>query len=157
MKQNGGWIAAMADTLTCEIMCTMSGIRLSRCCIPVPEDTKMAAVCASVTGQAYNMQLRFLAEPKMFRRLARNMIGSEPESDEDVSDYASEFFNVLCGRFVSELCRITHMPARFTPTRYESVPGPFDEGMGVHTLHFVSEECERAQFSWSASRAITRS
>ena len=46
MKQNGGWIAAMADTLTCEIMCTMSGIRLSRCCIPVPEDTKMAAVCA---------------------------------------------------------------------------------------------------------------
>ena len=149
MERNG-WVALMADTLTCEIMDVMSGIRLSRCRDPAPDGTAMSSVCAYVRGRHFDMQLRFQAEPKMFWRLARNMIGGEPESAEEVSDYASEFFNVLCGRFVSELCRVTRAPARFTPPQYNPEPAPFEKRADMRTLHFVSEECERAQFSWSA-------
>lgn len=149
MKQNGCWISQMADTLTCEIIGTMSGIQLSRCCEPTPSGTEMSAVFATVEGQMYDMQLQFRAEPRMFLRLARNMIGGEPEDFSEVEDYAAEFFNVLCGRFVSELCRISRTTAKFTPTKYEPVPRELGTEKGrIKTLYFVSENQERAQFSW---------
>lgn len=139
----------MADALTCEIMDVMSGIRLSRCCEPTPSGMQMSGVFAVVQGQRYHMQLQFRAEPRMFLRLARNMIGSEPADSAEVEDYAAEFFNVLCGRFVSELCRASRTPARFTPTLYEPVPRELQAGKSkVKTLYFVSENHERAQFSW---------
>lgn len=97
------------------------------------------------------MKLRFLAEPRMLSRLARNMLGSEPEEGE-AQEYAMEFFNILCGRFISELYKATETTARFFPTRYEASLNPtgLGEDTSLSTVYFISDEQELAAFSWTA-------
>ena len=97
------------------------------------------------------MKLRFLADPRMLSRLARNMLGSEPEKGE-AQEYAMEFFNILCGRFISELYKATETTTRFFPTRYEALPNPTGLGgdTSLSTVYFISDEEELAAFSWTA-------
>ena len=97
------------------------------------------------------IKLRFLAEPRMLSRLARNMLGSEPEKGE-AQEYAMEFFNILCGRFISELYKATETTTRFFPTRYEALPNPTGLGgdTSLSTVYFISDEEELAAFSWTA-------
>ena len=88
----------------------------------------------------------------MFSRLAQNMAGSQLSSDE-IQEYAMEFFNVLCGRFLSELYKATNTTAKFYPTRYELYPDLMclkDQVVMLSTLYFISDEQELAAFSWSA-------
>ena len=94
--------------------------------------------------------MRFLAEPRLFSRLAQNMAGSQLNSDE-IQEYAMEFFNVLCGRFLSELYKAADTAARFCPTRYELYPDliSLKDQVMLSTLYFISDEQELAAFSWS--------
>lgn len=150
MEYNRCWVCQMADVLTCEIIDVMSGIHLVRCPRSMMKSVEMDVVHGEVDGE-YQMRLRFSAEPRMFERLARNMIGSEPESDEEIQEYATEFFNVLCGRFVSELSLISKTKARFYPTTFgkRSVGCCLDQEDQKYSLYFISEEQEQVQFSWS--------
>ena len=97
----------MAETLVCEILEVMSDIhlRLAQLQEQEMESRKLEAIYGFVEGD-YQIELRFLAEPRMFSRLAQNMAGSQLSSDE-IQEYAMEFFNVLCGRFLSELYKAT--------------------------------------------------
>ena len=63
-----------------------------------------------------------------------------------------EFFNILCGRFISELYKATETTARFFPTRYEASPYPtgLGEDTSLSTVYFISDEQELAAFSWTA-------
>ena len=145
---DGHWIRGMAEGLTCEIVEQMSGILLwTRCPRGKPV---MDTVCGYVDGNR-DIPLLFRAEPEFFRELARSMIGAEPKDEEEVREYAAEFFNVLCGRFISEICRATHVTARFDPTMY--LPAPYEPEEGAcapqHTLYFESDRQNLAQFSWS--------
>jgi len=142
------WIRTMAEDLTCEITEQMSGIRMwSR---GSPGETVMDTVCGFVDGKR-DIPLFFRAEPAFFSDLARRMIGKEPKDEEEVREYAAEYFNVLCGRFISEICRATHVVARFDPTMY--FPAPYEPEEGTcdpqHTLYFESDRQNLAQFSWS--------
>ena len=107
------WVNQMAGTLVCEIIELMAGIQLQH--HPAWEHTArerdIDAIYGFVEGD-FPMKLRFLAEPRMLSRLARNMLGSEPEEGE-AQEYAMEFFNILCGRFISELYKATETTARF--------------------------------------------
>ena len=75
----------------------------------------------------------------------------EPEEGE-VQEYAMEFFNILCGRFISELYKATETTTRFFPTRYEALPNPTGLGgdTSLSTVYFISDEEELAAFSWTA-------
>lgn len=147
------WVNTMAETLVCEIIELMSGIKLqdNPSWIQEVKGRKLDAIHGFVDGD-YQIELRFLAEPRMFSRLARNMIGSEPRADE-VQEYAMEFFNVVCGRFVSELYKVTHTSARFFPTRYEAAPDVKDlrGKVPLNTVYFISDQQELAAFSWTAT------
>lgn len=113
-------------------------------------DRRLEAIYGFVEGD-YQIELRFLAEPHVFFRMAQNMTGHEPDLDE-VKEYAMEFVNVLCGRFVSELYKATRTSARFYPTRYEMSPdlACLSDKISLSTLYFISDEHEVAAFSWSA-------
>ena len=146
----------MAETLVCEILEVMSDIhlRLAQLQEQEMESRKLEAIYGFVEGD-YQIELRFLAEPRMFSRLAQNMAGSRLSSDE-IQEYAMEFFNVLCGRFLSELYKATNTTAKFYPTRYELYPDLMclkDQVM-LSTLYFISDEQELAAFSWSAKPII---
>lgn len=145
------WINAMAENLVAEIIEQMGDIRLSRVSnsTRVPEK-QVVGVCATIGGD-YTMEMRFFAEESLFYRLAKNMTGGEP-SEEDVRDYAMEFINIVCGRFISEIIHTTHIKARLMPVEYRVPPkaGMPEENGSMTTLEFLSDVQEYAVFSWSA-------
>lgn len=148
--EQGTWLSSMARQLVCEITQQMTGIVLFDLEIPPSVPRKMAVV-RGVIGGDYALQVDFFADYPLFVRLTENMMG-EPPSADDVEDYAIEFFNTLCGRFLSEIINETHISARLMPLRYE-LPGEevtpeADESMC--TLNFVSDAQEQVAFSWTA-------
>lgn len=145
------WIDHMVVVLICEITELMSGIRLK----PGPSwaDPAMEGHVDSIYGYTEGgcqMELRFWAEPRMLYRLAQNMMG-EPPQEGEVRECATEFFNILCGRFISEFCKASHTSARFFPPRYEGAEniGLLRNDAGFRTVYFVSGEQELAAFSWT--------
>lgn len=148
---DGHWVSQMADRLACEIMEQMADIHMHHC-TAAEVDRPMDAVCGQVAGDC-PMQLHFLAEPRLFRRVAQNMIGEEPEDDEEVSEYAQEFFNVLCGRFVSEIHQALRSVGKLYPVQYAM---SFDvehlrNDKSLSRICFMSDEQEFAEFSWTQS------
>ena len=147
------WVRKMAGTLISEVSKKMSEINLlpneTQPSAPVLEE--MEAVYGHVEGD-YRMVMQLRAEKNFFYRFAENMIGDAPEDWSEVEDYATEFFNVFCGRFVSELYIATGRAARFYPPVYEYPPNvsrvePTEQ---VCSLYFVSDKNECAVFSWTA-------
>lgn len=147
------WVPEMADLLVREVVEQMSGIQLGSCPPGSAQPMDMDVVYGLVDGE-YQMNLHFKAERRLFNRFARNMIGGEPQSEDEVREYATEFFNILCGRFVSEIYHSTRMAARFLPTQYGK---SFDKGTPEPekvfcTRCFLSDEQEFAEFSWTKYR-----
>lgn len=143
------WIYHMADILVREILDQMSTIQLEQCSAQNKAEIPMDLVSGQVDGD-YQMQLAFRAEPKLFRRLAENLLDETPVESEMIRESAREFFNTLCGRFISEIYRETKAAGRFYPVQYEPAPGNMghigDEP--VNTIYFISDEQEHAEFSW---------
>lgn len=144
------WVSQIASVLVCEIIQSMSGIELEPCPEQSMDYDDVDAVYGLVDGD-YCLQLQFKADRALFFRLARNMIGGEPEDLAEVEEYAVEFFNVLCGRFISEVYRTTHAAARFHPTRYEEDPHVtvLRDREAVEKICFISDKGERAAFLWT--------
>jgi hypothetical protein len=144
------WVGRLAQRLVCELFEQIAGIPLRCQTEEGTSETEMDAVYGLIQGDC-SMRVQLCAHPQMFYRLACNLNGGEPGSPEEVREYATEFFNVLCGRFVSEICGATHSKARFDPPRYQaayrSPEGETKEPL--KTLCFVTEEKELAEFSWS--------
>ncbi len=136
----------MAQQLTCEVMEQMAGIRLMPIDDPSGSQCELEIVYGSLEGEGI-LQLQLAAEQKLFQRLAKNIIGDEPEDEEEMKEYAAEFANVLCGRFVSEICRATKTAAKFRPTVYGVKP-PGDEEP-LQSVRFISDRQEQVMFSWS--------
>jgi len=146
------WVNQMAQELVREITQQMSGIELNNC-DALPSDVNLEELDAvySLAVGKYQMQMQFRAQDSMFFRLARNMIGDEPEDHYEVQEYAAEFFNVLCGRFVSELSEQNHSLACIAPPQYECPPDVTELiTEPKHTLCFMSSDRETAVFSWTA-------
>jgi hypothetical protein len=151
-EEPGAWVYRMAELLVCEIMDQMAGIQVSRCSGGETPAQEMDTVGGYVAG-GYQMEVFLRAEPALFRRIACNLIGGEPDSPEEIQDYAMELFNVLCGRFVSEVSRTTHVPAYFEPPMYfkDARDGGASPGEPMSTLFFESDQKERAEFSWTSN------
>lgn len=144
------WVCSMAESLICEIIAEMANIQLWKASEPVEELKKksMVGVCAAIGGD-YTLKMRFFAEKQLFYRLAKNMLGREPD-DEDIQDYAMEFLNVVCGRFISEIINETHIKVKLMPTEYRVPTGRMpEEEESMQTMGFVSDEQEYAAFSWT--------
>lgn len=124
----------------------MAGIHLLRIDDVHPSDVKKDIVYGYLDEEK-TMQLQFSAEKTFFYRLAKNIIGEEPEDEEEVQEYAAEFANVLCGRFISELCRASNTVARLRPTVYGGAENQNYEKL--QTIHFISDRQEDVSFSWS--------
>lgn len=155
---NQEWVSQLAQELLRETLQQMGGIQLQM----VPDlpsqfaQKETGIVCGETAGDL-NIRMRLEAENSLFARLAGNMIGEPPADQQEVEEYAAEVFNVVCGRFVSELYRMTGRSARFLPTTYEQPPGTpprYDEA-GVNSVKFMSDSNEGAVFAWAlASQSV---
>lgn len=72
---------------------------------------------------------------------------------EEVREYVAEFANIICGRFVSEICTATSTKARFRPTVYGV--GEETETEKLQTVSFISDRQEIVSFSWSREAMAT--
>ena len=147
------WVSHMAAHLVCEVAELMGNIGLSCQSPPVIEDLtnrEMDVVCAVIGGD-YTFQMQFFADRTLFSRFARNMLGEEP-TEEEIQEYAAEFFNVLCGRFVSGVISGSGIKIKLMPVKYE-LPTvwkePSEYAVGTQWLKFVSDAHECAVFSWT--------
>lgn len=145
------WVVQMARELVCGITAQMAEIHLT----PVPkigkmeEQMVMVGVCALIGGDS-TFSVRLCSEKSLIIRLVRNMTGLEA-TEEDVEDYAIEFFNTLCGRFISEIINKNKMKAKILRIRYES-PNEWkqhEQEEKFVVLDFVSREDEYVSFSWN--------
>ena len=145
------WVSLLAEQLICEIADQMGAIQLSceqsvsRCDVG---DREMSVMSIAIGGD-YSISLCFLAERSLFLRLAHNMLGEEPE-EEDVGTYAVEFFNIVCGRFISELINKANITVRLVPidSKSHSAEEILNEER-MEKLHFISDRKECAVFSWT--------
>jgi chemotaxis protein CheY-P-specific phosphatase CheC len=148
--KDGVWVYDLAEALVYEVLEQMAGITtLCQSSRKMPR-VKMDTVCGQINGD-FHMEVQFRAEPGTFRRLASNIIGGEPEGPEEVQEYATEVFNVLCGRFVSEICSVTHTVIKFQPPQYKTAAEIVADGAGepLSMLFFVTERKEPIEFCWS--------
>ena len=148
---NEHWVSELAEELICEIIQQMSGIDLKG--VPNTENLCPSQDLGAVYGETvgdFNLQMQFKAEEPFFMRLAQNMTGYPIENREEMEEYATEFFNIICGRFVSELYNLTGQSARFLPTVYQRQPNitALDNGDGCNTVTFNSDHDEAAVFCW---------
>lgn len=144
------WISHFAVQLVCEVAEQMGAIRLS--CDPAlsmseTTETDMDTVCALIGGD-YSISVQFCAERALFVRFARNMLGEEPGEDE-VREYAREFLNVICGRFISELINRADIKVTLMPISYEISGGCTGSSAEMRRLKFISDVQEYAIFSWT--------
>jgi chemotaxis protein CheY-P-specific phosphatase CheC len=145
----------MAEALVYEVLEQMAGI--TTLCQPsrkVPT-VGMDTVYGHVTGD-FRMEVQLRAQPSLFHRIASNIIGGDPESVEEVEEYATEVFNVLCGRFISELCSVTHTVIKFRPPLYKTAAETAKMGAGepLSMLLFETDNKEPIEFCWSKDAMI---
>lgn len=145
------WVSLLAEQLICEIAEQMGAIRLNRLESGCPPDNAGGvryAVQARIGGD-YNILTQLLADHAFFYRLARNMLGEEPEQ-EDIRTYAVEFVNVVCGRFISELVNKANFKVQLMPIEGGSLIGDTSlSGEDIQSMHFISDEHEYAELSWT--------
>lgn len=147
------WVSDMADTLIREILEQTAGLQLVRCPSPFAVGDEFFTVYSTVDG-AFHTELVFSSEPDLFCRIASNMSGDPAPSQEEAVEYAMELFNMFCGRFISEIYRMTRVPARFYPPQYMVGTLQLDSG-SVESLYYQDACGVKAKFSWTAE-AIER-
>lgn len=127
------WIEHMANELIYEVTELMSGIALSCCPLALPGAERLQGMehfRAEVDGDL-DIHMQLWADAPILNQLAENMIGGPPEDQEEVHEYATEYVNVLCGRFLSEICRHMKAKVKFFFPEYQSPPNearPYPDG-----------------------------
>ncbi len=155
---NESWITIMAKEMVQEVTDWMAGISLT--CYPNLQSgfdrQSMDSILVCMDGEV-RITMQLLAEPRLFFRLAQKMIGSDPEDQQEVREYALEYVNVLCGRFISALFSYWHKKPAFFFPKYEQQPciTTINEENGGVSLTFLSEMQEHLIFAWEIEQEHT--
>lgn len=146
------WVHDMAEILVRDISHQMADIHLTRTGeFPWEEMPGEHAVVFGLIQGDYELHIQLLTERRLLVRLAANMMGGYPE-EEDIREYALEYFNTICGRFISEIINMTHIRAQLLPVRYEmsSTSPILTPGEQISTIYCVSDQQEQLIFSWTS-------
>ncbi len=80
------------------------------------DDTFLGETCTVQTTfeGGYNATLFLCADTALFTRLAQCVLQSETVSQQDVEDFAKEYFNIICGHIVAKIFQAAHVSSRFS-------------------------------------------
>lgn len=65
-------------------------------------------------NRGFHTSLSLCADTDLLLRMARNALGEEELTQQDIEDFCKEYFNILCGKIAVVLFRTTKVPARFS-------------------------------------------
>lgn len=99
------------DQAVREVTEETAGVKLYQSGAPMSKD--LCTVHISFQ-KGFHTSLTLCAETELLAHMARNTIGLEELSDQDLEDFSKEYFNILCGKIAAILFRATKVPARFS-------------------------------------------
>lgn len=122
----------------------LGDIKLSLCPTPVCIEKESCTACTRLSDP-YNTGIVLCADKAFSKRLTEHMMGESVSCPEDIEDYFTEYFNILCGRFFGEIHRLTKVAAIFQVPQFQySKEGQEHVGNSVkQAICFVSEQNER--------------
>lgn len=96
-------------------------------------------------SRGFHTSLSLCADTELLCRMARNALGEEKLTQQDIEDFCKEYFNILCGKIAAILFRTTKVPARFSvPTFYRGRYTP-ENHQTQFMLTYADEQKESAQ------------
>ena len=96
-------------------------------------------------NKGFHTSLSLCADTALLSRMARNTMGEQPLTDQDLEDFGKEYFNILCGKIAAYLFRTTQVAARFSvPDFYHGRYMPKDYRMQF-VLTYSDAQQEGAQ------------
>lgn len=104
--------------MTQKITQNVAHIDLTLCDMEPDPHCDLCSVYTTLSG-GYSSCLVLCAERTFFHRLTENILGHPTDDPEDLEEYAKEYFNVLCGRLVGEIYRVTGQGAKFHPPCFQ--------------------------------------
>ena len=126
-----------------------------------PTTLDLAGLCRSLTREAGDLlgeagvKLRFVCpaasllipgDPALLQRLTQRFMQQNQVDPQDVEDFTKEYFNVICGRVVSQLFQTAHIRSRFCIPRFcRGRYVPAGEGTCRCVLNYVSNCKEGVQ------------
>lgn len=134
----------VTEDVVIELTGELGDIRLSLAPTQACIGRESCAACTRLSDP-YNTGIVLCADKTFIERLTEHMMGEEISCEEDIEDYFTEFFNVLCGRFFREIHRLTKVAAIFQVPEFKY----YEEGQkntgdgGRQSVCFVSEQNER--------------
>lgn len=97
--------------------------------------------------------LTLCADTALLARMARNALGEEALTDQDLEDFGKEYFNILCGKIAAVLFQNTKVPARFSvPAFYRGRYAP-ENHQAQFMLTYANEHQEGAQLTHHVPRS----
>lgn len=98
-------------------------------------------------SKGFHTSLSLCADTGLLSRMARNALGEEELTQQDLEDFCKEYFNILCGKIAAILFRTTNIPARFSvPTFYHGRYTP-ENHQTQFMLTYADEQRESAQLT----------
>ncbi len=105
-------IAQLLDHSVHEITSKVAKMEIKR--IPSTSKAVLRWNCFLVrTKGDYRAMLAMSAEESVFYEIARRMKGKSEVSEADIAVYVTEYYNILCGYFISAFNRRKKLKARF--------------------------------------------
>ena len=89
----------------------------------------LCAVYTTIEG-TYHARLVLCAERLFLQRMTENMLGDPMHYPDDLEEYSKEFFNILCGRIVGEICQANNAHVTFHPPSFTEDPSVLSEFYG---------------------------
>ena len=127
------------DQSTRDITERVAGIRLYQ--VNAPPDNCMCTVHVGFE-RGLESVLALHADLAVFTRLTRYMLQSQEVTLQDVEDFTTDFFNVLCGNITVRLFEATKIGLRFSiPVFYAGIYQP-DGHREQFAIHYSSDRNE---------------
>ena len=100
--------------MTQKITQNVAHIDLTLCDMEPDPHRDLCSVYTTLSG-GFSTRFVLCGERTFFHRLTENILGHPTDDPEDLEEYTKEYFNVLCGRLVGEIYRVTKRGAKFHP------------------------------------------
>ena len=118
-----------------------------------PENDEMYTLYTTFEG-GYQASIALCAEVALLTRLTQYMMQEEHIAQEDIEDFAKEYFNVLCGQIAAGLFNATHIASRFgVPNFHLGRYTPSGTGEQL-VLNYTSDQHESAQVIHQAEQPL---
>lgn len=104
-------LSDLLDEAVREVTEQTAGVRL----FPSGEDPGEDLCTVHISfSRGFHTSLTLCADTGLLCRMARNALGEEELTQQDLEDFCKEYFNILCGKIAAILFRETKVPARFS-------------------------------------------